>query len=75
MADEEEISESAETHDDPPVEEPAGTPDPAPRRPRRLRHAVEMTYWVLMIGHYGIPYLHESWTWMQDHAFPLINSL
>ncbi|MGW1365001.1 hypothetical protein ACWCQP_47375 [Streptomyces chartreusis] len=76
MADnEEESSESAGTPDEAPVEKPADAPDETPSFRNRLRPRVEMTYWVLMIGHYGIPYLHRAWTWVQDQAFPLVGIL
>ncbi|MEV0936378.1 hypothetical protein ACIBMX_47050 [Streptomyces phaeochromogenes] len=76
MADnEEEPSESAEAHDEAPVEKPDDEPDETPSFRDRLRPVMEMTYWVLMIGHYGIPYVHDAWAWVQDQAFPLVGIL
>jgi hypothetical protein len=72
---EEESSESAETQDEAPVEKPADAPDETLSFRTRLRPGVEMTYWVLMIGHYGIPYAHRAWTWVQDQVIPLVGIL
>ncbi|QDN54157.1 hypothetical protein [Streptomyces sp. S1D4-20] len=73
--DEMKSSESAETQKPVPAKKLSGVPDKAASLYRGIRSLMEMTYWTLAVSHYGNPYAHQAWTWVQEQVLPLVHSL